>query len=229
MIAAFLRWLGYGLCHQLPERSFFGGALQLPVCARDTGSYMGFAMAFLLIVALDRERRSSELPPAWLGVWLGVGLLSAAVDGATQLFGLRESTNALRLATGLAMGFAIAAYTVPLLNSQLWRRPGAGRVLGGPGQGVAYLAALPAAFAVLWWAGPRAGVIYAIAVGASIVMTFASVNLVLVALLPPFDQRASCKREILVAVFLAIVVSFAELAVAASVRGFLLGLAGAVS
>ncbi|MDZ4063409.1 MAG: hypothetical protein U1E22_01965, partial [Coriobacteriia bacterium] len=118
---------------------------------------------------------------------------------------------------------------VPLLNSQLWRRSGAGRVLGSPGEGIAYLAGLPVTFAILWLAGPGAGLVYPLAAGAAIIMTFASVNLVLVALLPPFDQKASRKREILVPVLIAIVVSFAELAIAASLRGFLLGLAGAIS
>lgn len=229
MLASFLRWLGYGLCHQLPERSFFGGGTQLPVCARDTGIYVGFIVAVALIVVLDRGRRSSDVPPVWLGATLGVGFAAMAIDGVTQLFGFRESTNSLRLATGLAMGFAMAAYTVPILNSQLWRRPGSGRVLSDTVSGLIFLAGLPTAFALLWWGGPHAGIVYPLFTGVAIVATFALVNLVLVVILPPFEQRASSLRDTWLPVALAVIAAFAELAAAGYIRGLLLGLAGVVS
>ena len=37
--------LGHFICHQRPERSFFIGGQQLPVCARCTGLYLGAALA----------------------------------------------------------------------------------------------------------------------------------------------------------------------------------------
>ena len=49
MLQGFLHWMGYGLCHQLPERSFFGGGVQVPVCARDTGIYFGVLISLALI------------------------------------------------------------------------------------------------------------------------------------------------------------------------------------
>src|SRR5215510_6838555 len=44
--------IGALICHQRPERSFFIHGLQLPVCARCTGLYIGAAAASPLAVAL---------------------------------------------------------------------------------------------------------------------------------------------------------------------------------
>ena len=59
MIQSFLHWLGFGLCHQLPERSFFGGGTQVPVCARDTGIYLGFMLSLIA----DLARAQGGPPP----------------------------------------------------------------------------------------------------------------------------------------------------------------------
>src|SRR5450756_1287938 len=116
MLDAFLHWLGFGLCHQLPERSFVGGVHQLPVCARDTGIYLGFVIGLLVLAALDRGCRRTEVPRPWV---LALGAVLIAVmgwDGVTSYVGLRPTTNLIRLATGLGTGFALTLVIAPLLN-----------------------------------------------------------------------------------------------------------------
>ncbi|MBU7015015.1 MAG: DUF2085 domain-containing protein [Theionarchaea archaeon] len=86
------------ICHQLPERSFYIVGHQLPVCARCTGIYLGAFVGSLI---------ASETPPSrWV---LMVAIFPLLLDGGTQLL-FRESTNTLRLATGLAAGCVASFY-----------------------------------------------------------------------------------------------------------------------
>lgn len=87
-----------------------GEGLKLPVCARDIGIYGGMLLGGALWALKKRKD-----PGAWPSIlWLILAMLPTAIDGTTQLFGMRESTNSLRLWTGLALGIAIAYYLLPL-------------------------------------------------------------------------------------------------------------------
>jgi uncharacterized membrane protein len=89
-------WPHWVQCHRLPERSFHSRGRQLHLCARCTGLSVGGALAVLLAPFL-------VLNPVWV-----VGAVAILViDGATQMAGLRTSTNPLRFATGVAAGFAV--------------------------------------------------------------------------------------------------------------------------
>lgn len=91
-----------------------GGAIgyKIPVCARDIGIY-GAMLLGGLAWPFVRKPHSRIWPSMW---WLAIALLPTAIDGFTQLFGWRESTNLLRLWTGAAMGLALAFYVIPALN-----------------------------------------------------------------------------------------------------------------
>ncbi len=226
MLEKALGWLGFGLCHQLPERSFFGGSIQLPVCARDTGIYIGFVMAFLVLRLVDRGRRSSEPPPLSSTLVLIALIGVMALDGLTSYMGVRETTNAIRLATGLAAGFGIAGLTFPMLNGQLWRRPGSQRVLGKPSEALLFLSALPVTFLLVYYAFPLLKEGYAVLTGLAIIATFTSVNLVLVCLLPPFEHKASRLRDAWLPILLALLLTAVELVLASLLRWQMLRLAG---
>ena len=223
MLQDALRILGFGLCHQLPERSFFGGGLQAPVCARDTGIYMGFAIAALLLVALGRRRRTSGLPP------LGVALLSLvfvgamAYDGVTSYAGLRSTSNEIRLLTGLLTGFATATYTIPLAAETLLRRPGRDRVLGRPYELAAWILAIPLAFAAIRWLLPLTGALYPLIVAASILFAFTTVNLVIVGVFRPFDRSVERFADLIKPGGIAFVLTVIEVGGAAALRQVLLG------
>lgn len=228
MIDAAMHWLGYGLCHQLPARSFFGGGTQLPVCARDTGIYVGFVISMLVIAALERGRRRTGMPPAWI---MALGLAALVVmgwDGVTSYAGLRETTNVIRLATGLGTGFALALVIVPLLNAQLWHRSSPGAILSSPVDGIAWLAAAPFAFVAVYWGGPALGSAYPVLVAGTVLATFTAVNLVVVLLVPRLERCAVRLRDAWPAFALALVVTVAELAAADLLRVWLLSLASAV-
>ena len=218
MLDTFLHWLGFGLCHQLPERSFFAGGHQLPVCARDTGIYLGFVIALGVMALLDRGRRRTGMPPGWV---LGIGVVLVGImgwDGVTSYAGLRGTTNDLRLATGLGTGFALALVMVPLLNEQLWRRRSDERVLGASWEVLAWLAALPLAFVLVRWGLPALGTAYALITAAAILVTFTAVNMVLVLLAPSFERRAERIWDAWPAALLGLALTAVELGITVALR-----------
>ncbi|MBD3388720.1 MAG: DUF2085 domain-containing protein [Candidatus Altiarchaeales archaeon] len=99
-------------CHQLPERSFFVYGEKMPVCARCFGIYAGLFTGTLLYPVCGRE----GVPDSRL---LLAALAPLALDGITQLTGLRESNNLLRLGTGLIFGAIIPYYIIPALEPLL--------------------------------------------------------------------------------------------------------------
>lgn len=222
MFDAVMHWLGFGLCHQLPARSFIAGGHQLPVCARDTGIYVGFVVALVVTALLERGRRRTGMPPAWL---LGVGaafVLAMAWDGITSYAGLRETTNLLRLITGVGTGFALTLVVVPILNGQMWDRRNSGRVLDEPLSGAVWCLAAPATVAALWFGGPLLGAGYALLVAVAVLVTFSAVNLVVVTLIPRFENRAARLRDAWPALATALIVTFVELEAAGLLRLLLL-------
>ena len=76
--------IGYSVCHQIPERSFFAHTHQFPLCARCTGMYLGALLS--LLFHFFRGRQSEFPPPALLAV-----LAFAPAANATLLFGQNGS------------------------------------------------------------------------------------------------------------------------------------------
>ena len=86
---------------------------KLPVCARDTAIYLSMLLG-LLALPLFQKIDGEEWPRKWLLVAAAVPI---GIDGITQLFGLRESTNLLRIITCIIIGVVLPFYIVPMLNS----------------------------------------------------------------------------------------------------------------
>ncbi len=218
MVAQFLQWLGFGLCHQLPERSLFGGGVQVPVCARDEGLYVGFLVAFLLIWLLHRPKRPRELPGAAGLVVCAVFLGSMVVDGVTSYAGLRETTNVIRLLTGTMAGYSLAALVTPLLNDELWMRSDAERVLSPGWRLAVWMVSVPPLVLVVLYGGPLLGVGYPLAVAAAIIATFVIVNLVLAVMLSPFERRAQRPRDLIVPLAIALLLTAFEFLLASLLK-----------
>jgi uncharacterized membrane protein len=154
-----LRLLDSGICAQLPTHMLAPGGITLPLCARNTGIYSGVALAFGLLRARGRQRAMLPPTPPVIAVLLTlIGIM--ALDGfnsvATDLAlpHLYAPSNALRLATGLGAGIALALLLAPVIARARFgmqdRRP--------PAAGVAALlpfgAAATLAFLVIHSAAP---------------------------------------------------------------------------
>jgi uncharacterized membrane protein len=94
------------MCHGRVERSLELFGVPMPICARCVGIYAGLlaGLAAFWLIPLLQERMMRFIAFA--------AIVPLGVDGLTQLAGLRESTNPLRLATGIAAGLAFGLWVL---------------------------------------------------------------------------------------------------------------------
>jgi uncharacterized membrane protein len=90
--------LGDTLCHQKAERSLFINGNEMPFCARCTAIWLGIAVGLGIMVFFMID----------LDVKFFIAIIAAfiplGIDGVGQLFGFWESTNLIRILTGLPAG-----------------------------------------------------------------------------------------------------------------------------
>ncbi|MBC7119004.1 MAG: DUF2085 domain-containing protein [Methanobacteriaceae archaeon] len=98
----------FWICHRRPDRTFSIGGRRFPVCSRCTGIYIG-AFSYFLIAYLTPIRYTPVL--VMIATLITIPMI---LDGLTQLLGLRESNNLLRLLTGLPAGFGLGILTKAL-------------------------------------------------------------------------------------------------------------------
>jgi uncharacterized membrane protein len=101
------------VCAQIPSHSFYILGHQLGMCARNFSIYTSMFLTSILFV-LSKKR----LPgiPWWVWVLM---ILPMALDGTTQMFGLRESTWQLRLLTGTLFGVGSIWFLLPFMQKTI--------------------------------------------------------------------------------------------------------------
>lgn len=89
---------GDHLCHQRIDRSLFLNGNEMPFCSRCTAIWLGLAigLGFMLFFTLELNEK--------LLLAIVVGFAPIGIDGIGQLFGFWESTNLVRILTGLPAG-----------------------------------------------------------------------------------------------------------------------------
>ena len=127
------RLIGYALCHQLPQRSFFFDGYQSPLCARCTGMYLGFLIGLVFLI-LRRRTHSARLPTtAIIAVLIGfitimgidgINSTISVIPGAPQLY---HTTNIQRIVTGTLFGLAMCMLFFPIFSTAIWRQPSGDR------------------------------------------------------------------------------------------------------
>lgn len=120
--------IGYAVCHQLPERTFFLGGKPLPLCARCSGQYLMVTFVWVGLL-LRRDRRPGRFPRRGISLILVAFFVLWAVDGLNSYLTffpgmphLYEPDNRLRAITGGLMGLTLSAFFVPIFNWTLWSR-----------------------------------------------------------------------------------------------------------
>lgn len=97
-------------CHQMPSRSFFIAGHQMAMCQRDMAIYTSILLAG---VAYSLVRGRVRPLPIWAFILL---ITPMAIDGGTQLLGLRLSNWWLRTVTGGLFGLACVLLAFPYLE-----------------------------------------------------------------------------------------------------------------
>ena len=218
-----LHAIAAGVCAQRPEHSYFLGGVQLPLEARMGGIFAGFLVGVLYLLWEGREQ-AGLLPPAPLqALLLGfVGLM--ALDGTNALLydagwpALYSPNNALRLATGLLCGLALALLAVPVLSAALWRDWDPEPSLASLGE-LGWALCLLALVQLTTMSG-IAALLYPVALlmvlGA--VVAFAVGNTYAVVLVTRQERRASTWGEALNPLLAGVLISVGELAALAAFR-----------
>ncbi|SRR5579883_368900 len=196
-----LRWLDSGICAQLPTHSFYPGGLQLPLCARNTGIYLGFAVT-LITLFLTGRGRAQRVPP-WPIALVLIGCVAAmACDGFNSFlldlgrFHLYQPHNLLRLATGLGTGLAMALFVLPLTNYLCWSHDDERRSVASWQELTLFLPALVLCFFAV--ASQNSLTLYPVALLSTLglLLAVASVNLLILIALSRRDQSLTSYREV---------------------------------
>jgi len=112
---ASMKWrlLFRALYHGIPQRCLELWNVPMPICARCTAIYAGVIAAVLLFPLLPRI---PEIKARWV---LAIVATPMFIDGITQLAMVRESTNLLRIETGLPVGAALAFWALCAVESHV--------------------------------------------------------------------------------------------------------------
>ena len=102
------------VCAQIPSHSFYIFGHQLGMCARNFSIYASMFIGSLIFVLSNKR-----IPgiPWWLWILM---ILPMALDGTTQMFGLRESTWELRVLTGTLFGLGNVWFALPLIQKTIF-------------------------------------------------------------------------------------------------------------
>jgi hypothetical protein len=120
--------IGRFICHQRPERSFFLWAVQMPVCARCTGIYVGAALAAaMLLTGVPPDATSVARPPSAGGRWaarlrgprglLALAALPTVFTVLVEWTTGAPTSNVVRAVAGVPLGALVAVVVARAIES----------------------------------------------------------------------------------------------------------------
>lgn len=110
--------IGYAICHQLPERSFFVYDNSFPLCARCTGIYIGMFIAFLFyfFTKIIKNKKPILPPPLWVNIFSVSFILLMAFQAISSIFIDYPWDKEIRFITGILFGFSLPWYLFITIN-----------------------------------------------------------------------------------------------------------------
>lgn len=94
------------ICHQRPDRSFFWGSHQFPVCARCTGIYLSAAVGLAGWIAMKSARKWGRIPidPRTARSVMIASALPTVLSFTTGTLGVWDGSNVTRAMLALPLG-----------------------------------------------------------------------------------------------------------------------------
>lgn len=219
-----LNWIGYGICHQIKARTLLFGSVYLPVCARDTGIYLGFVFSLLFLLLLFHRTHPAGLPPLPMLVIGIVFILSLVVDGISSYAGWRATNNSIRLATGLLTGSSFPLFLYPVFNYQIWKNSSSERILARPLHQLFFFLMLGTSYLIIAGQFPFLAPFFPSLIILSVISTFWFVNMLLLSLIPIWSTKAESFKNLLLPGVLALFLTSLELFLSISIKNFLMSL-----
>lgn len=223
------RLVGFAVCHQMPSRSIFLDGVQLPMCARNTGIFVGAFAGLILLLAMGKLKRVG-LPPSIISFFLVVFIGVMALDGINSylpsLFrvpSVYEPQNSLRLITGTLAGMAIAAFLLPAINYVAWSETRDSPVLENFREFALYVIVAVLIIGTILLQPDFLLIPVSLASGLGTVMLMTGVNLIVVLIALGWESKAENWRDLVLPVLLAILLSLAAIVVIGQLRLLLLG------
>lgn len=218
-----MSWLDSGICAQIASHSFYPSGERLPLCARNTGIYLGFIVTLTTLYGKGRGR-AQRLPSLPLTVLLIGGVAALAIDGFNSFLldlhiqHLYQPNNYLRLATGLITGLAMALLLLPMLNRLFWRGYSEERSVASWQEFLQYLPLLIVCFFVV--ASQNALILYPIALLSTvgILTAVSSFNLIVLIGVCRRDETFESYRELLPFIGFALLLAIGEMLVLAQMK-----------
>ena len=111
---------GSVVCHQLPERSFYWGQWQFPVCSRCTGLYLSGLIGLAAWIAVRKWRGFSlRVEPRVAIVILATASLPTLLSVATAAAGMWDASNIGRALLAIPLGATAGALVAAVATKDL--------------------------------------------------------------------------------------------------------------
>lgn len=177
----------------------------MPLCARCSGIYLSFVLTLVvLFIVFRKAHRGGQAHGLALAI-LAIYVASMVFDGLSSYLGFRETDNVIRLFTGSGMGIALAAFTYPMLVGVLLKQGVRKPVFSAGDKSIVLLLLLPLLCVGTYWIlGALSGELLLILSVAFIWITFSAVLLVLVAMIPRFENSVETLFDALVPVLISL-------------------------
>ncbi len=225
-------FLGSGICHQLGGHSYTIDGVQLPLCARCTGIYLGAFLSLGFFLVRGRAM-SAQLPRMTVMIPMMLALPLMAFDGINSLINyaavesgaalsvspLYEPQNIFRIVTGALVGIAIMSMLLPVLNLTLWKRPDSKPIIGGWREMGVLAVIVAAAIAVVHFGPALALEPIALMSGLGLVAVVFIINLIAVVSIAKRDGQAARRSQVLGPALIALLLAVGELSLLAGARG----------